>query len=186
MNLAKNILKTFLPAVAVAAMLGGCRKSEPLADGERDAMEFNGACDVSAVSRIADTQTAIGARTDATLRPYHFNDAELNSLGRQKIDYMLKETGDDSTGKLVVYVDIPTGEGDAEKELVKARQGVVSKYLVSVGRAEDSFRLEAGFNPNDTVMVSSMKPAAAEDGSAPAAAAPAAAGSGFGSNAAAK
>src|SRR4051794_8048230 len=112
MNLTNNILKTFLPAIA-AALIGGC-KSAPVAEGERDAMEFNRACDVSAVNRIAETQIAIGARTDATLRPYHFNEAELNSLGRQKIDYMLKETGDDSTGKLVVYVDVPTGEGDAE------------------------------------------------------------------------
>jgi hypothetical protein len=187
MNLITNLLKTCIPAAAAVALLGGC-KSEPVSESHRDAMEFNKAYEVSDVTRLADTQIALGARTDATLRPYHFNEAELNSLGREKINLMLRETGDDTTGKLVVYVDVPaTGEGDAEKQLVKARQNAVSTYLVTSGRAEDSFRLEAGFNPNDTMTVSAMKPAEGADGKAAAPAAPAAnKAGGFGAEAAAK
>ena len=166
MNLTKNIIKTTIPAIAALIIVGGGCKSKPVETTDRDAMEFYKACEVSPVTALANTQIAVGARTDATLRPYHFNDAGLNSLGREKVDFMIRETGDDSTGKLVVYVDLPKGEGDADKDLVKARQDAVSAYLVNAGRSQDSFRLEAGFNPNDTIAVTSAKPAATDGAAA--------------------
>src|SRR5687768_1351506 len=142
-------------ASALLAVLSGCSVTDTM-EG-RDAEKFMEPCEVSAVTRLVNQQIASGARTDGTLRPYHFDNAVLNSLGRAKLDAMLDD--DDKDGELVVYVDVPTGEGDADKKLASARQDSVTQYLMSRGRTEDTFRLESGFNPNNVMSVTSAKPA---------------------------
>jgi hypothetical protein len=152
-------IKRIFLASALLAVLSGCNENEKT-DG-RDAEEFNQPCEVSAVTRLVNQQIASGARTDGTLRPYHFDNALLNSLGRAKLDAMLND--DDTDGELVVYVDVPTGEGDADKKLASARQDSVTQYLMGRGRTENTFRLESGFNPNNVMSVTS---AGAAQGSA--------------------
>jgi hypothetical protein len=154
----------FFAASAMLAVLGGCSVCDKM-DGH-DADKFNDADEVAAATRLMNQQIASGARTDATLRPYHFDNTALNSLGRAKLDSMLND--DDKDGEMVVYVDVPAGEGDADKKLASARQDSVTQYLMSRGRSEDTFRLESGFNPNNVMSVMSAKPAAGSSGAAPA------------------
>src|SRR5678815_1601636 len=57
---------------------------------------------VRPVDRAIDVQSAAAARSDATLNKYHFDrGGELNSLGRSKIDLMLKD--DEASLPVVVY-----------------------------------------------------------------------------------
>ncbi len=148
-------LTKIFSASALLAVLSGCNVDSTM-EG-RDAEKFIEPHEVSAVTRLVDQQIASGARTDGTLRQYHFDNAVLNSLGRAKLDAMLND--DDKDGELVVYVDVPTGEGDADKKLASARQDSVTQYLMSRGRTENTFRLESGFNPNNVMSVTSAKPA---------------------------
>jgi hypothetical protein len=155
-----RFLTAYATAAALLALLGGCAADvEKSDDAGRPAEEFRPVDEVSDVTRINDQQIAAGARTDATLRPYHFYEADLNSLGREKLDLMLKDGA--GAGGLVVYLDVPAA-GD-KRQLADARRGAVAEYLASRGLAEDSFRLERGHNPDNTfpaVPARGVKPAA--------------------------
>ena len=160
-------------ALALAALVvGGCHHEK--AD-EADAGDtFLEKDEVSDVVRLMDQHVAAGARTDATLRPYHFNHGVLNSLGRQKLDLMLGGLDGESDGELVVYLDVPGGKDTTAPEypLAAARQDAVTDYLMSKGLTEDMFHLESGPNPDNTFIAANAAPKA--DGAAPAAPAPAA------------
>jgi hypothetical protein len=151
----------FLTAYAVAAVLlalaGGCGGDKASggdsADGSRPGEAFYREGETPEVTRMNQEQIAAGARTDATLRPYHFHEAELNSLGLEKLDHMVG--GAPRTGALVVYLDVPS-DGD-EKALASARRKAVTEYLSGRGLAEHSFRLESGHNPRATVPVRSLQ-----------------------------
>lgn len=183
----KQILKAVIPAAAmvVLAGVGGCTSDMPGVPAE----QFMEPGEVTDVSRLADLQVAAGARTDATLRAYHFNHVGgLNSLGRTKLDNMLDADDTDGAGELVVYVDVSatlattgnvTEADDAGKRLDAARQDAVSQHLMSRGLTEEQFRLESGHNPNATLFAVSASPANGTD--APeAAATPATGDAGYG------
>lgn len=80
------------------------------------------------------------ARFDATLYPAHFDGAELNSLGREKLRLMLQ--GADTASDLTVYMDMP-----AESSLYAQRSRGVRAYLAGQGLAEGRLKLLAGHNP---------------------------------------
>ena len=150
--------------IAVAA-LGGCRRDRA-ADDTR-AEHFLRDDETSAVTRIADAQSAAGARTDATLRAYHFDQDgivshQLNSLGREKLDLMLAgETGE--TGEeFVVFLDL--NDDPADRRLRDSRVQVVTLYLHSKGLTDDVIRVEDGANPDNTMLVTSARPEKAPDG----------------------
>jgi len=96
--------------------------------------------DARSVNRFVTAQTANAARTDATLRPYHFQGAELNSLGMQKLDLMTKAERGDSP--LTVYLDLPP---DADQG---TRREAVLVYLKDRGLKDDQIALQAGPNLN--------------------------------------
>jgi hypothetical protein len=152
--------------LALTACGGGCQSSDKddVAEG-RAGEDFLRDDETSAVTRIAERQTAAGARTDATLRPYHFNHARLNSLGREKLDFILADRGEDGVdGETVVYVDV---EGDeANRQHADARRAAVTDYLASRGMSEGSYRLESGFNPHNTMSVVSALPPEKTDAAA--------------------
>jgi hypothetical protein len=160
----KQLIRTaVLPLAAMAAAavalagVGGCASDQPGVPAE----QFMEPGEVTEVSRLADQQIAAGARTDATLRPYHFNHAGgLNSLGRTKLDNMLDADDTDGAGELVVYVDVPAAaKGDeAGKKLSDARFDAVTQHLMSRGMTEAQFRLESGYNPNSSAFVVSATP----------------------------
>lgn len=85
----------------VLAMLG-CRRDRGNAYGEK----FPTDDEPRAVDRFVQVQSASAARADATLTAHHFDGrGALNSLGRQKLDLMLRD--DDAADPLVVYLDLP-------------------------------------------------------------------------------
>jgi hypothetical protein len=142
-----------LAALALAAALGGCQ-NDTHADG---AEQFLARDETSAVTRIVDRQKAAGARTDATLRAYHFDDARLNSLGREKIGLILDGAADGAPFDL--YVDVSP---DVETTDPEARQAAVIAYLEDLG-VPDRVRLMTGPNPNNTVPAASLMPEPAPD-----------------------
>jgi hypothetical protein len=144
-------------AMVLALTMGGAGcQSDPHIAGTtgRAGEDFLREDETSAVTRLADRQIAVGARTDATLRPYHFRHAGLNALGREKLDFMLADG--DVGGDLVVYLDLA---GDpANRRHDAARADAVADYLTSRGLAEGEFRLEPGFNPYNTMSAAAAEP----------------------------
>jgi hypothetical protein len=104
----------------------------------------------SAVQRLEQLQTNRGTRDDATLRAYHFDGTQLNTLGQARLDQMIAD-GDVATN-LVVYLDLP---GDAEQA---QRQQAVNLYLKDRGLRDEQIRLESGANPKSTMAVSPTLP----------------------------
>jgi hypothetical protein len=181
--------KASLAAAAAASLLtaaatlglGGCSESHKatMAKNRADAGDaFLAPEEGSEVSRLNDTQMAAGARTDSTLRAYHFRRGALNSLGRQKLDRMIAaneadaaDVGGDEGEAMVVYLDAAAGAAASEetaKRLGIARQAAVTDYLMSRGLTEDMFRIQMGYNPDDTFLASSAagSAGAAEAGAA--------------------
>src|SRR5688572_20340930 len=169
MTNAKTILKVTVSLAAMfsaAAITGGCSSSKKdccPAEDMQASDKLLAADEVSDVTRLMNVQTANGARTEATLRPYHFSHGNLNSLGREKLDSMV-DGGEDSKAELVVYLDLPTS--DVEKALTDARHDAVTHYLMGRGLGEDSFRLESGYNPNNTMLAASLRATETADGEA--------------------
>jgi hypothetical protein len=124
-----------LLAVATAALACGCQTKHE-AEG-RGAEHFLRDDETSAATRTLDRQVAAGAGDDATLRAYHFDRAGLNALGREKVDLILDDAGDEAPFDL--YVDVP----DADD-----RRAAVMEYLEGITEP-DRVRLMAGPNPDN-------------------------------------
>jgi hypothetical protein len=108
---------------AAILLMAGCQSAKPQATAEQ-----------TAVQRFAQAQSASGAAYDATLRRCHFDGDRLNSLGREKLDAMLRS---DRAGEpMVVYLDAPEG-----------RAAVVA-YLKDRGFPESQLKLQDGPNPH--------------------------------------
>ena len=92
------------------------------------------------VDRMVEVQSAAAARADATLNAYHFDQgAALNSLGRAKLDLMLRD--DDDSLPLVVYLDVRDASGPTDKQ-----RDAVRHYLADRGVAETQVELRDGPN----------------------------------------
>src|SRR4051812_4217884 len=91
MSYLKKIIKATLPLAAMLALAGaaGCNSHDAQADMEASgyvpAEQSRPEGEANPVDEIAASQIAAGARTDSTLRAYHFNRSRLNSLGREKL-----------------------------------------------------------------------------------------------------
>jgi hypothetical protein len=163
MGLMNKLSKICVPmGLMLVAAAGGCASGDSETRG-RPAEEFLGVDEETAVTRLAMRQTVNGARTDATIRPYHFDDGALNSLGQEKLDFLVTSC-ENRAGELVVYVDVPVGEGEDDKKLSQARHDSVTEYLVDCGLTEESFRLETGHNPHNTHPAVLSKPGDTEGG----------------------
>jgi len=125
--------------LATAALLAvaGCQSASrpPLLHGEHFVPDDQ----PHSVDNVAAAQAARGARADATLYSCHFNDAGLNSTGRQKLELMLED--EDPAQPLVVYLDLPAGA-----DLAPAHQ-MVTDYLKARGLPENQIKLVDGPNP---------------------------------------
>jgi hypothetical protein len=76
-------------------------------------------------TRLEQTQSAAGARADATLYPQHFDGPDLSSLGVAKLDLMLADSH--SCNPLQVYLAARDSRYDQERRLT------VSRYLQDRG-----------------------------------------------------
>ena len=123
-------------ATAALLVIAGCHSSSqpPLLHGEHFVPDDQ----PHAVDNVAAAQAARGARADATLYSSHFNDAGLNSTGREKLELMLED--EDPAQPLVVYLDLPAGA-----DLAPAHQAV-TEYLKARGLPENQIKLVDGPN----------------------------------------
>ena len=129
---------------------GSARAARPrVAHGER----FPAEGQVRPVERFAHVQSAAAARSDATLNADHFDGrANLNSLGRRKLDLMLH---DDAAPPLVVYVDLSRSAAAAraagtEAPSPEAHHAAVRAYLADRGLGADQLDLRNGPNLGNT------------------------------------
>ena len=115
----------------LAGLAGGCRDTGP------KNQEFFVQHDACAVTTALDRQIASGARYDGMLREQHFNDRQVNTLGREKLDRILAAPG-------LVNVYLP---GPADEATVAARRESILAYARDRGRAEGEVVVNAGLNP---------------------------------------
>ncbi len=131
-------LKSALLLAAVLA-LAGCSQ-DPSAKPAKESF-FQSPDETPLATRLFDTQAARGARMDATLYPQHFDGAHLNSLGKSKVDLMLRDT--DSELPLKLYID-----GQASDPTWTDRADAVKKHFASIGLLDTQFQVIAGANPS--------------------------------------
>ena len=93
-----------------------------------------------ATHAFAAAHAQAGARSDATLQAMHFDGAELNSLGQDKLDLMTEHY--DGRANLTVYLDFREADG------MEARREPVLAHLRERGLAEGNVKFVAGPNPN--------------------------------------
>jgi hypothetical protein len=133
-------LAALIAAVVAAVSAGGCHDKPR--DSRVDGKTFRPEGEARAVNRIGEAQMAAGARTDATIRAYDYDCTDLNSLGRHKLDLMLKD--DDTCTPIVVYLDVPHEGNDGQT--YDARQESVRGYLKNRGLTDNQIRVVAGPN----------------------------------------
>ena len=129
-------------AVGVVVVLAGCQQDEGQAAKQHGEV-FPGPYETRTPAKFADAHSAAGARTDSTLRSYHFDKGELNSLGREKLDLMVKD--DDACDPLVVYLD-----ARGASNLRGQWQDAVAEHLTSRGLTDDQISFKSGANLSDT------------------------------------
>jgi hypothetical protein len=134
---------SFVSLVALVLMLLGTGCAKLSLHPNDDFLSENAADRDS--RQAADMQAARGARADGMLRAVHFDGSNLNSLGQQRIQLMMRDN--ESSLPLVVYVNLP-----AEDSLATARREAVESHLKELGLKADQFRVEAGPNPASSSM----------------------------------
>lgn len=134
-----NWLAGLAAGVAALALVGGCQSDrvDVVSHGE----EFPSDDSVRYVHETQDLEAANAARADGTLRAYHFDRGELNSLGEDRLNLMLRNG--DSTNPMVVYLDVPSDDLDNTR-----RQQAVLAYLKDHGLTDEQIQFKAGPNPN--------------------------------------
>ena len=140
-------LAAALLAAAVVFSAAGCRRDTRRAQViHGETFQPDGA--PRHVDRFVHVQSAAAARADATLNGAHFDGAaDLNSLGRAKLDLMLRDDG--AASPFVVYIDLPrdrgttgpTGSADPD-----ARRDAVRAYLADHGVPDDALDIRTGPN----------------------------------------
>jgi hypothetical protein len=125
-----------LTGAIVLTLAAGCQQGM-----KKHGDDFADEMEIRDLHRVMDAQVARAAREDGTLRSYHFNGVELNTLGEDRLDLMLHDTG--AYVPLVVYLDVPS------TNLPGTRQSVAN-FLKERGVREDQITLETGPNPNVT------------------------------------
>lgn len=117
----------------IASALAGCAPQTP---APRE--DFFAHDQPPLTAQTLQTQHARGARASATLYAPHFDGPRLNTLGRHKLEVMLKDN--DSALPLTVYVDVP-------QPLLAQRQQAVQTHLTDAGLLPAQFKIETGANP---------------------------------------
>ena len=141
-------ISTALLAAAAIFLVAGCQR-----DGRRaqvihgETFPPDGA--PRPVDRFVHVQSAAAARADATLNGAHFDGAaDLNSLGRAKLDLMLRD--DNAASPFVVYLDVPrdrpAATGPATARDPDALREVVRAYLADHGVPDDALDIRTGPN----------------------------------------
>lgn len=128
-TIVRRLLTSALP-FAAALLLTGCAQEQPTPEA------FFPEKAGEAVTTILDAQIARGARGDATLYNAHFDDRQLSELGKDKLTWMLRDSG--AALPLAIYVDA------ADATL---RADAVAAQLREMGLKDGQFRITSGGNP---------------------------------------
>jgi hypothetical protein len=137
---ATRLARTLAFAAATLAFVAGagCSKMKKAPDSRIDGAAFRPEGEERTVNKFIETQVASGSRRDGTLRSFHFDHDSLNSLGRKKLDEMLRD--DDIANPLVVYLDAP------QDRLYTDRQTAIQEYLTDRGLNGGQIKVVAGQN----------------------------------------
>jgi hypothetical protein len=125
---------------ALLLLAVGCQSHKWETAEERD--PFLPEDDTRSYARFATAHAAASARQDGTLRDYHFEGDDLNSLGQSRLELMLKDNS--HAYPIVIYIDTD------DAKLMKSRQMTVAAFLRDAGLLESQVKFEAGPNPNVT------------------------------------
>lgn len=131
-------MKTIRTAVVVAAMtlvITGCSSSRK----QTDAPFFPSDDAYRAHQQAIDAQVAAGAREDGNLYDCHFTGDAVNSLGRSKLDAMVRGAEVDQ----VVNVHLA---GDGAHDLLVRRMRSVTAYLKDQGLPDEQIAFTEGLN----------------------------------------
>ncbi len=128
--------KTWIAMVMVAALLAGCKseQKEPKAANP----DFLPDDANRTLWRALELQSAEGAAEDGNLYDCHFETAGLSSLGRDKLDLMVRA----DRHPLVVYVEV------LDSAAFNARQDAVTKFLTAAGMSSEDMLVKMGTNPD--------------------------------------
>ncbi len=137
-------------ACAAALFLRGCQNDRRVIHGET----FPADGEKRDVDLLIDVQSAAAARADATLTAAHFDgDGGINSLGRQKLDLMLRDD-EGSAAPLVVYLDVrqngAAGSGSTRPASLARHEETVLAYLSDQGVDARNVELRGGPNEQFT------------------------------------
>jgi hypothetical protein len=136
---------TALALSLVLVLTSGCQRDR---DAGAYGHRFPADDEVRPVDRFVHVQSASAARADATLNDAHFDGrGALNSLGRQKLDYMLRD--DDAAAPLVVYLDVRDGgaaQATPSAEPSDLHRESVRVFLADRGLTDAQMELRAGPN----------------------------------------
>jgi hypothetical protein len=133
---------TYLATISTTALIGlglasGCHHDSNNINARGQDFAPPGA--TSALERINDAQAIKGAAADAMLEDQHFDGILLNSLGRKKLDLMMRGT---SVNKpLVVYLDM-------SHDTAQNRQAAVTDYIKNAGVDDSAIQVVIGPNPH--------------------------------------
>jgi uncharacterized membrane protein YgcG len=91
-------------------------------------------------NQFAEVMAASGARSDATLSKHHFDGGRLNSLGEEKLSYMLKD--DRAASPMSVYLNL-----DEKAAASNDRKTAVVEFLKDKGLTAEQIEVVYGYNP---------------------------------------
>ena len=133
-------------------------------------MEFPAEGTIQAPTRVAEIQRAQGARNDGNLYAVHFTDDAVNSLGRAKLDAMMRD--DETVRPLTIHL------APADSTVTMRRIESVTAYLKDNGVTESQMRFETGlsgesYHPSAPELANLHKTETGDETGAAAAAAPA-------------
>jgi hypothetical protein len=132
-------MKWAMVSVALLVM-ASCQHTEENLDPTLKGFFPEDTGEVRKPNQFADLMAASGARSDATLSQHHFDGPRLNSLGQEKLSYMLRD--DRAPDPMSVYLNF--GEKD---EMSKDRQDAVVDFLKDKGLEPRQIRVVYGYNP---------------------------------------
>ena len=161
-------IKTILRSSLLLSL--GLAGSTGCANGTQEAADdfFPSADKYPQARQIIDIQVANGAREDATLQPFHFDGAKLNSLGEEKLALLVADEDEVEDADVVVYMNLPAGN------LTNTRRDAVTAYLKAAGVESSHLKIASGPNPHLTTPSAIGLAAMSKTDTAPAAASSAA------------
>lgn len=139
-------------AFALALAMTGCQNDNRDGAPRRviHGETFPADAETRSVDRFIDVQSSAAARVDGTLTAAHFDaDGGVNSLGRRKLDLMLRD-GEADASPLVVYLDVrensAAGSGSTRPVFLARHEEAVLAYLLDQG--VDAKHVELRTGPN--------------------------------------